>query len=94
MVVLQCGVTQRGAYFGNLPDFLALGAILVRTYLVPLSPTQKNLILIDRERCRLMVLFTIPTDVPLLQCTGVFWLRMPHVCQSFPEYYPLLTVVE
>jgi hypothetical protein len=27
MVVLQCGVTLHGAYFGNLLDFLALGAI-------------------------------------------------------------------
>ncbi len=35
MVELQCGVTPRGAYFGNLPDFLALGAIVVWTYLVP-----------------------------------------------------------
>ena len=34
MVVLQCGVTLRGAYFGNLPDILALGAIEAQTYLV------------------------------------------------------------
>jgi len=36
-----------------------------------LSPTQKYLIPIDQDRCRLTVLFTMPTVVALSQCTGV-----------------------
>jgi hypothetical protein len=43
MVVLQCDVTRRGAYFGNLPGFLALGAILIQTYLVPLCHIPKKI---------------------------------------------------
>jgi hypothetical protein len=37
-----------------------------------LSPTQKNLISIEQERCPLIELFAVPTAVTLLQCTGVF----------------------
>jgi hypothetical protein len=35
------------------------------------SATQKKLISIDQDRCRLTVLFAMPTTVELLQCIGV-----------------------
>ena len=35
------------------------------------SATQKNLISIERDRCRFTVLFAMPTTVKLLQCTSV-----------------------
>jgi hypothetical protein len=35
------------------------------------SATQKKHISIDRDRCRLAVLFAMPTAVELLQCIGV-----------------------
>jgi hypothetical protein len=42
-----------------------------------LPPTQKNLISIECKCCCLIELFSIPTKVILLQCTGVFGCGCP-----------------
>jgi hypothetical protein len=43
----------------------------VNSFYATLSPTQKYLISIERNRWRLIVLFAMPTVVVLSQCTGV-----------------------
>jgi len=42
------------------------------------SHVQKYLISIARDRCRLMVLFAIPTAVALSQCAGIFGCGWPR----------------
>ena len=57
-----------------------------------LSPTQKNLISIDRERCRLTVLLAIPTAIALSQWTGVLGCGCPRyfrVCQNIMPVWKL-----
>ena len=70
---------QGDVYFDNLQGFPSRGATEKNTHSVHLFlQVQKYLISIARDRCRLMVLFAMPTAVRLLQCTGILGCLCPR----------------
>ena len=68
---LQYGEHQYGVYSGSLQVFLPWVKFDVKFTLFNRICHPKNLISIERDRCRFMVLFAMPTTVELLQCTSV-----------------------
>ena len=62
----------------------------MQIFCTSLSPTQKYLISIDRDLCRLTVLFAMPTVVALSQCTGVRGWGCPNSSRVSQNILPSL----